>query len=271
MAQIIEGAAAPVSESTVQKCLACGYTNQGAEELCAACGSSLRLKLCAGCEAINGSGAERCHACGAGFASPGAGRGLTTLPPRPDAPPVARRNRQLATLIALPLFATLGLAYYVYGQSLFASNDAKRAAAANPRLAPTAALATDVPVPVVAKPKEATPAPALPAPPPAVAKSKEAPEAKVADTVVVPVRANRASPPVAPATPLDTAAAPERRRHPWVTHTKRPTKDEVRIPAPVLRANNSVRVQPVSGAEAPSPACSEVNAALGFCIPKGGR
>ena len=45
MAQIIEGAAAPVSESTVQKCLACGYTNQGAEELCAACGSSLRLKL----------------------------------------------------------------------------------------------------------------------------------------------------------------------------------------------------------------------------------
>src|SRR5690348_11083411 len=99
MGQIIEGAAAPVSESTAQKCLACGYTNQGAEELCAACGSSLRLKLCAGCEAINGSGAERCHACGAGFASPGAGRGLATVPPRPDAPPVARRNRQLAALI----------------------------------------------------------------------------------------------------------------------------------------------------------------------------
>lgn len=267
MAQIIEGAAAPVSESTVQKCLACGYTNQGAEELCAACGSSLRLKLCAGCEAINGSGAERCHACGAGFASPGAGRGLTTLPPRPDAPPAARRNRQLATLIALPLFATLGLAYYVYGQSLFASNDAKRAAAANPRLAPTAALATDVPVPVVAKPKEAAPAPT--AAPSAVVRPKEAPEAKAADAITV--RANRASPPVPAVTPLETTAAPERSRHPWVTHTKRATKDEIRIPAPVVRANNSARVQPVSGAEASSPACSEVTAALGFCISKGGR
>jgi len=266
MAQIIEGAAAPVSEPTVQKCLACSYTNQGAEELCAACGSSLRLKLCAGCEAINGSGAERCHACGAGFASPGAGRELTTLPPRPDAPPVARRNRQLATLIALPLFATLGLAYYVYGQSLFASNDGKRASATSTRIAPTAALSAEAPAAVVPQAKETTAASAALA----AAKPKEAPEAKAADTVA-PVRVNRASAVALPATPLETAAAPERSRSPWVTHTKRPMKDEVRIPASVLRANNSVRVQPVSGAEAPSPACSEVSAALGFCIPKGGQ
>ena len=50
------------------KCLACGYGNKAGDEACAACSSSLNLKLCGACEAVNAARAEKCHGCGAPLA-----------------------------------------------------------------------------------------------------------------------------------------------------------------------------------------------------------
>src|SRR3954462_3112219 len=48
-----------------RSCLACGHENQATDKVCAACGSTLNLRLCTACEAINSEAAETCHACGA--------------------------------------------------------------------------------------------------------------------------------------------------------------------------------------------------------------
>jgi hypothetical protein len=48
-----------------RECLACGHQNKPSAASCAACFTSLNLKLCAVCEAANALTAGKCHACGA--------------------------------------------------------------------------------------------------------------------------------------------------------------------------------------------------------------
>src|SRR5437879_10405539 len=48
-------------------CLSCEHDNPAGAKFCAACGSTLNLKLCKQCEAINEGGAQRCHNCGTQF------------------------------------------------------------------------------------------------------------------------------------------------------------------------------------------------------------
>src|SRR3977135_1287769 len=50
-------------------CLSCEHDNPAGAKFCAACGSTLNLKLCKQCEAINEGAAQRCHNCGAQFAA----------------------------------------------------------------------------------------------------------------------------------------------------------------------------------------------------------
>src|SRR5690348_4276710 len=50
------------------RCVACGHENRSADNACAACGSTLNLRICPACEAINSQSAEKCHACGGAFA-----------------------------------------------------------------------------------------------------------------------------------------------------------------------------------------------------------
>src|SRR6266480_3881299 len=48
-------------------CLSCEHDNPAGAKFCAACGSTLNLKLCKQCEAINEGAAQRCHNCGTQF------------------------------------------------------------------------------------------------------------------------------------------------------------------------------------------------------------
>jgi double zinc ribbon protein len=48
-------------------CLSCEHDNHAGAKFCAACGSTLNLKLCKQCEAINEGGAQCCHNCGTQF------------------------------------------------------------------------------------------------------------------------------------------------------------------------------------------------------------
>src|SRR5882762_10746828 len=48
-------------------CLSCEHDNHAGAKFCAACGSTLNLKLCKQCEAINEGGAQRCHNCATQF------------------------------------------------------------------------------------------------------------------------------------------------------------------------------------------------------------
>src|SRR5207237_1573244 len=71
----VRGGARPMA---TLKCLACAHDNKVGDQSCAACGSSLDLKLCSACEAVNASSAERCHGCGAAFAPQAAEAGVLT-------------------------------------------------------------------------------------------------------------------------------------------------------------------------------------------------
>lgn len=242
MTRIIENASASAAQQKAQKCLACGYLNRNAEDSCSACGSSLQLKLCGACEAINASRAESCHACGTAFAASGEARRLPVTVEASAAAAPAPRNRQLAALIALPIAATLGLAYYVYGGSLLGSKHS----ATQPE-----AGASQAQHPV---------APSAPQP---IAKSTAQPAVETAERA--PVR-----------TPMLAAPAPaaqEPPRHIRVTHTKGPMKDDdVSVTTPSERATaGAMSVRAVSGAETPSEACSDAVAALGFCTKQAGR
>ena len=48
-----------------RECLACGHQNKPGAMSCAACSTSLNLKLCTACEAANALIAENCYECGA--------------------------------------------------------------------------------------------------------------------------------------------------------------------------------------------------------------
>src|SRR4051812_17158808 len=104
--------------TVARKCIACGNENASDVESCAACGSSLDLKLCPACEAINGATADRCHACGDVFVSdareaPIEGRMLTIFQDQPYVwKPHSRRRQRFAMFLAV-LLGMLSLPIYL--------------------------------------------------------------------------------------------------------------------------------------------------------------
>jgi len=236
MATIIEGTSTPALQAMAQKCLACGHTNRGGEDLCAACGSSLHLKLCTACEAINATGAERCHACSAALSAESAAPRLPSLQRAIEMP--APRRRQLTALLVLPIGATVGLAWYVYGGAPPAwrastATAEQHAGAPAPARAPVAPSAASAPV-----------------------KSAEAPR-------VAPAAVPKAAAPAVAAT-QDVARV-------RVTHTKAPAKADGAVALPAVRLNSATGVRPVSSAETTTEACGDAALALGFCTRKGGQ
>jgi len=130
-------------------CLSCEHDNPAGAKFCAACGSTLNLKLCKQCEAINEGGAQRCHNCGTQFPaqsaapaqSPAKQSGVAVAARAPDlraiesasslaAGPLSTRQALRARRVALPrkLLSTLllavvaGSAYHLYRQSAVGSN-----------------------------------------------------------------------------------------------------------------------------------------------------
>lgn len=256
-------------ETMSAKCLACGYGNNPGEVSCAACGSSLDLKLCSACEAINASRAARCHACGVEFAAPEETRTLPAIWRMPRPP--LRKSKQLAALIVLPLGATLALAYYVYGSVLTGST--------GPVAAPVLAQKHESPAPAQKPASSATPAIApapVPAPAAKVAQPKEVREAPAKPKEIhqpspVPVQAKSApalAPPVRPVSEFPPSA--DKAAHPRVTHTRGPVKP---VTAPLAATAGSINaaVRPVSGADTRNDGCSEAVTALGFCNRQGER
>jgi len=145
--------------STV-RCLCCEQVNPLGAKFCAACGSTLNLKLCKQCEAVNESSAQRCHNCGTEFSAlatadelggwdaavstdlrmlntPSAARlPLQTFssPGNRSAPWRVRSSR--AVLSALLLAVIAGFVYYRYGELSFRSASRE----ANPGGTPTVAV-----------------------------------------------------------------------------------------------------------------------------------
>ena len=60
-----DGGMPATGRPATRECLACGHQNKPGAFFCAACFTSLNLKLCAACEAANALAADRCHECGA--------------------------------------------------------------------------------------------------------------------------------------------------------------------------------------------------------------
>jgi len=234
----------PAAAVAVTKCLACGFGNKPGDLACAACGSSLHLKLCTSCEAINASRAEQCHACGAAFAKPQEKKALAGLAPAVAKP--APRRRQLVALILLPLVATLVLAYYVYRGSFWAE-EARHA------IAPAAPKAPPAPQPASA---------------PAPQKAPVAAEAPAEPKVARPI--------VAPAKSIATESAPPPAPTSRITHTKRQAPESVVITAPVVTAPPAPAVvksavRPVGAPKPISETCTDPVAALGLCTKQGGQ
>lgn len=87
----------------VSTCLACDRENTSVEESCAACGTSLSLKLCGACEAVNDRAAKHCHDCGAELVEAPA-----------EAPAQARSEHARWALTLLALAAAAGFFAYHY-------------------------------------------------------------------------------------------------------------------------------------------------------------
>lgn len=284
------------------KCLACGQENKVGDESCAACSSSLNLKLCSACEAVNASAAKRCHACGAEFgpeaAAPAAVEESTVffvqavaekslpatrrLSDAPRAP--ARRGRAVAWTLAIALAAGAGYAYYRHDlPALQLAKDYLRSvigSAIAPTPAPAKVVEPTPPAPVaVSAPKpvavaESAPPPAPLQTPPKTAKSGLAQatrpaEAKRAPSPVTHTRggtapaAAAAAPAIAPAESA-AAPAPVAARPVRVTHTKASEPGE----APAVAASAAVLSQPRIDPVKDQPGCPPAVAALGLCISK---
>ena len=228
----------PAAAAAVTKCLACGFGNKPGDLACAACGSSLHLKLCASCEAINASRAEQCHACGAAFAKPQEKKALAGLSPAVAKP--APRRQQLVALILLPVVATLVLAYYVY-RGTFWVEEARHANA------PAAPKAPPAPQPASA---------------PAPQKAPVAAEAPAEPKVARPI--------VAPAKSIATESAPSPAPTSRITHTRRQAPESV-VTAPSAPAAVKSSVRPVSAPKPTSETCTDPVAALGLCTKQGGQ
>lgn len=207
---------------TEVKCIACHKLNAAGDRFCAACGSSLDLKLCASCEAINNPVADHCHSCGKPL--PAAEAPVTPVFEVSEAPfyPPQRRERQrqvydarpslvmrlnraakVATLVVLPV-AAIGLwGWQFYGQKLLQTVSPwvkLPAAQVQTKVAPAAAAVVGA-LPVVTEAPKAKPA---------VAETKRPPKATQARTASVAAPAVAQKPPVteAAAGPAREVAAP---------------------------------------------------------------
>ena len=244
-------------------CLSCEHDNPAGARFCAACGSTLNLKLCKQCEAINDGGAQRCHNCGRQFParaaapaqSPAKQSRVAVAAGAPDlrviesasslvAGPLSTRQPLRAgrvgpprkLLSALLLAVIAGSAYHLYRQSAVGPN----AIAAGAADAAVAASATSAPT-VRAAQSSVTHTNR-------VATGPIAPHPDTKSTAAAAAGASNVSTPApaSPALPLEASYQP-------VTHTKR-------VDAPV--AAPRLKLHP----DQPSN-CTAAVAALGFCTP----
>lgn len=284
------------------KCLACRKMNVAGDRFCAACGSSLDLKLCASCEAINNPVADRCHSCGkplptaeapatpvlevseAPFYAPQRFPRERVYDSRPSL--VARLNRaaKVTILVVLPL-AAIGLwGWQFYGQKLLQAVSPWvkiPAAQVQTKVAPAAAAVIGpLPAVVVTETPKAKPV---------VAETKRPPKSTQARTATVAAPAVAQKPAVA-----ETAAEPAREVaapsspvpatvRKGVTHTRAASAAAAAPTQAVGTAQSNAPAAPASTptstSAAPAPlsggsaSCPQAAAVLGLCSPntqKGG-
>jgi ribosomal protein L40E len=247
-------------------CLSCEHDNPAGAKFCAACGSTLNLKLCKQCEAINDGGAQRCHHCGTQFPaqsaapaqSPAKQSGVAVAAGAPDlrviesasslvAGPLSTRQALRAEragpprklLSALLLAVIAASAYHLYRQSAVGPN----------------AIAAGVADAAVVEP--ATSALSVRAAQSSVTHTNRVATGPIAarpDTKPTAAVAAGASDVSTPA--LATSALPEASYQP-VTHTKR-------VDAASVAASAAPRVKLHPDQQSH---CTAAVAALGFCIP----
>jgi hypothetical protein len=267
--------------TTKMKCVACGHENQASDNACAACGSTLNLRVCPACEAINNQSAQKCHACGAALAegpatvveetvraAPGDMPGrIGRMPMLFEQTPSRPAYRMAKTaIVVLPLLALgYGAGYFYRGKSAAPASTApqRQAEAASPKVVqrdsttPTAQAEATAPKAVVGGTAEGKitgvthlrrgDAPAAPATPP------------------VPVRVEpKPAKPAAPVAPERTATvpAPAPAQPHFVTHTKTPRPI---VPATPIQPAAAPAASTAAAVAAPASACAESVAALGLC------
>ena len=263
--------------ATKMKCVACGHENQATDNACAACGSTLNLRVCPACEAINNQSAQKCHACGAAFAEgpatvieetvraapgeiPGRIGRMPMLFEQMAAPRPAYRMARMA-IVVVPLLALgYGAGYFYRGKSATPIATDKQTDPATPKVvqrdSSTVTAQSDAAAPkaVVSGTAEGkiTGVTHL--------RRGDAPAAAAAP---VPVRADpKPAKLAAPVAPARTATIPDpapTQSH-FVTHTRTPRTAVPPTPTPPTAAASTA-----AAVAAPASACAESVAALGLC------
>jgi hypothetical protein len=265
--------------ATKMKCVACGHENQATDNACAACGSTLNLRVCPACEAINNQSAQKCHACGAAFAEgpatvieetvraapgeiPGRIGRMPMLFEQMAAPRPAYRMARMA-IVVVPLLALgYGAGYFYRGKSATPIATDKQTDPATPKVvqrdSSTVTAQSDAAAPkaVVSGTAEGkiTGVTHL--------RRGDAPVAAAA-AAPVPVRVEpKPAKPAAPVAPERTATIPgpaPTQSH-FVTHTRAPRTAVPPTPTPPTAAASTA-----AAVVAPASACAESVAALGLC------
>jgi hypothetical protein len=251
------------------KCLACRKMNFAGDRFCAACGSSLDLKLCASCEAINNPVADSCHSCGKPLATAEApATPVLEVSEAPfyapqrfqrervyDSHPslVARLNRaaKVTTLVVLPL-AAIGLwGWQFYGQKLLQTVSPWVKTPAAPVLTKVA------PVPAaVVGPLPAVVVPEVPKAKPVAAETKRPPKSTQARTATVAAPAVAQKPAVAETAPepaREVAARPSpvpATVRKGVTHTRAASAAATAAPTQAPTTPTQAPVTPEASASA---------------------
>ena len=273
------------------KCIACNRMNAAGDRFCAACGSSLDLKLCNACEAINNPVADNCHSCGKPL--PTAEAPATPMVEVSEAPfyPPQRRERprqvydarpsllmrlnqaaKVTILVLLPL-AAIGLwGWQFYGQKLLPTQ-LLQSFSPSAKM-PAAELQTKVAAPAVVGPLPAVVVTETPKAKPAVAEAKRPPKSSA--PAAVRTEAVQQAPAAVEKRTVAGAATEAARK--GVTHTKAgavaavaqpnqaPSAPEATAPAapadPRSRVTHTrgapiaATVQPAEAASAPAAAAS---------------
>jgi len=261
------------------KCVACGHENQPTENACAACGSTLNLRVCTACEAINSQSARTCHACGAAFAegpatvveetvraAPGELSGrigrMPMLFEQAAAPRPAYRMAKMA-IVVLPLLALgYGAGYLYRGNSAAPIAPDKQSEVASSKVvqrdSTTATAQSDAAAPktVATGTSEGkiTGVTHL--------RRGDAPAAAAAAAPVAVRSEPRPAKPAAPIASERTATIPDpapTQSH-FVTHTRAPRTAVPPTPTPPPAAASTA-----AAVAAPASACAESVAALGLC------
>jgi hypothetical protein len=265
------------------KCIACHKSNNLDDRFCAACGSSLDLKLCHACEAINNPVADHCHNCGKSLSDEPVAAVAPTAPQtvvqaalvvesppfyaprqwqvretRPSAAQQIGRWAKRTFFVALPLVAIAIWAHQFYGQRVV---PAAKPVVFEGKL--PAAIAKP-PVAQVAKP-----APDVKRAPKAVAAPEQAltqSNAGATTAVAAPVAPVVQSKPVVQKKPVVIEAAPPVVSRARVTHTRA---------APAAAAGKleeagesaPVATEPVAGASVAGAPAARAAPAAGNCPP----